>query len=272
MIYDKPSSYAEIPKNVVVTGHFNEPDAYICTRAHGMNDCLITFTLDGEGYFRTPDTAGKCNAGDVTILKQGTPHEYGTAKGKHWHFYWMHFSVRSLEPELLPRESLFIDHIESESTRTRIADAFKRILIYSRERYNWKHELCTNALREILFLLMQKRIDNFDPRTEEVLHILSNHLRDRITIDDIAKSIGISPSRLSHIFKKDTGETIIGRLNQMRIQQAALLMKHSNRSPSEVCHDVGFHNYNHFINQFRKYYQTTPSAFKKEQLAQDSDR
>lgn len=53
MIYDKPSSYAELKKNVVVTGHFNEPDTYICRRAHGMNDYLIAFTLDGEGYFRT---------------------------------------------------------------------------------------------------------------------------------------------------------------------------------------------------------------------------
>jgi AraC family transcriptional regulator of arabinose operon len=265
MSYDQPSAYVLFPKHIVIAGHFNEPDTYICKRPEGMQDWLITYTLDGEGFIRTPQVERTCKSGDVALLKSGTPHEYGTAPGKIWHFFWVHFTERSLESDLLPADPLWIDSMESESTRKRIGDAFNRILLEYRDRNGLWQELCMNALQEILLLLLQRRMRKVDPRTDDVLHILSTRLSEPLSIDAIARTVGLSPSRLSHIFKQDTGVSIIDRLNHMRIRQAALMLKHTNRRPTEVCHDVGFHNYNHFIKQFRKYYQVTPSEYKKMQ-------
>ena len=60
-----------------------------------------------------------------------------------------------------------------------------------------------------------------------------------------------------------TGMSIIEALNDMRIRQAALLLEHTNRNSSEVANDVGYHNYNHFMNQFRKRFGVGPSAYAK---------
>lgn len=264
MSYDQPSSFELVTKDIVIAGHFNEPDTYVCKRPYGMDDWLITFTLDGEGFFRTPQLERTCKSGDITILKNGTPHEYGTVKGEHWHFFWVHFTQRNLESDLLPNDPFFIETIESESTRNRISDAFNRILLEFRERNGLWQELCMNALREILLLILERRTKKMDPRTEEVLHILSDKLRDPVSIEMLAKSVGLSPSRLSHLFKKDMGESIIDRLNRMRIRQAALMLRYTNRNPTDVSHDVGFQNYNHFIKQFRKYYHVTPTEYRKD--------
>lgn len=248
---------------IVIAGHFREGDAYVTRRPEGMEDWLITFTLDGEGYFDVPGGRAVCRAGEITLLRAGTPHEYGTVKGKTWHFVWAHFSSHYIEDELLPSESVSLHAIESGSVRKRVYRAFRRILADSRERNPYWHQLCLDALREILILLAQRRSSRLDPRVEEALHYLSVHMREPITIDAIAKSVRLSPSRLSHMFKEATGHSIIDTLNKMRIRQAALLLEHTNRSASEVAFDVGFHNYNHFINQFRKWYGVSPSEFRR---------
>jgi AraC family transcriptional regulator of arabinose operon len=264
MEFTHTSDSEEAAFGTVIAGHFNELDSYVVKRPSGRRDWLITFTLGGEGYFVTSGKERLCQSGDVTLLRAGTPHQYGTRKGQNWHFVWAHFPVNHAQSNLLPEEEISTQYIENESTRERIHSAFIRILSDSRARREYWYELCSSALREILMLLAQKKNRTTDSRVEETLHLLSQHMREQLRIEDIAKTIGLSPSRLSHLFKSVTGQSIVDTLNQMRIQQAALLLEHTDRSAAEVSNDVGFQNYNHFMNQFRKWYGVNPSTFKKD--------
>ncbi|WP_199615863.1 helix-turn-helix domain-containing protein [Paenibacillus alkalitolerans] len=260
---DLPSQFDGKAYGIVIAGHFQTDDTYITSRPQGMDDWLIAFTLSGQGYFVTPGGKKICSGGDVSLLKPGTPHVYGTEKNQSWNFVWAHFSSRHIEEKLLPVEELSIQTFETGSVRKRAYRAFRRIISDSRERGEYWHELCLEALREILMLLAQRRNQKLDPRIEEALHYLSQNMRQSVRIDALAKSVGLSPSRLSHMFKEYTGLSVIDSLNKMRIRQAALLLEHTGRSAAEAAYDVGFQNYNHFINQFRKWYGVNPSTFKK---------
>ncbi|MFD0698730.1 helix-turn-helix domain-containing protein [Paenibacillus sp. GCM10027628] len=255
----------EFSAHTIIAGHFIETDTYVTKRPQGRNDWLITFTLEGEGYYLTSGQEQICQAGDVSLLRPGTPHQYGTRKGQTWQFVWAHFPASLTETSLLPDKELFILSIESESIRERIFQAFTRILGDSRERGDFWFELCCSSLREILLIMAQKTSRKVDSRIEEVLHLLSVQMRLPIRIDDLARTVGLSPSRLSHLFKASTGYSIVDTLNRMRIQQAVLLLEHTDRSASEVCYDVGFQNYNHFTNQFRKWHGMNPSTFMRKQ-------
>jgi AraC family transcriptional regulator, arabinose operon regulatory protein len=261
--YDEPSHYDGRSVGIIISGHFQVDDTYVTARPDGMEDWLITYTLSGSGYYITPDGKRACSSGDVALLSPGTPHTYGTALGDTWNFVWAHFAPGSIGDMLLPIEPLSIQPLEPGSMQTRVYEAFRRILSDSRERSEFWHDLCLNALREILMLLAQRRHRKLDPRVTEALHLLSVNMRSPVHIEALAKSIGLSPSRLSHLFKEQTGLSVIDTLNRMRIRQAALLLEHTHRSASEVAYDVGFHNYNHFINQFRKWAGTNPSNFKR---------
>jgi AraC family transcriptional regulator of arabinose operon len=261
--YDEPSKYNGSSLSLIISGHFHVDDSYATSRPNGMEDWLITYTLSGSGYFETPDGTHECSIGDVVLLCPGTPHTYGTVKGENWNFIWTHFDARAIGDKLLPIEPLYVHTLEPGSVQTRVYEAFQRILSDSRERSEYWHDLCLNSLREILLLLAHRRNRKLDPRIVETLHYLSVHMRSPVQIETLAKSIGLSPSRLSHLFKDQMGLTIIDTLNQMRIHQACLLLEHTNRSASEIAYEVGFHNYNHFINQFRKWTGTVPSGFMK---------
>ncbi|PFO06588.1 AraC family transcriptional regulator [Bacillus sp. AFS076308] len=261
MELDRPSTYDGLAYSMVIAGHFHERDTYSTLRPDGMSDWLITYTLGGEGYFEADGCEQRARAGDVTLLKPGTPHRYGTPKGKSWHFVWAHFNGGFMDASLLPLDALTIRQIEQQAVRERIYQAFLRILSDSRERGAYWHELCLSALREVLMLIAKQQTSGFDPRIEETLYLLAQRMQETIRVEDLARSIGLSASRLSHLFKENTGESIVEVLNRMRIKQAALLLSHTNRNATEAAHDVGFQNYNHFTRQFRKYVGLTPSEF-----------
>ncbi len=261
--FSNRSPFVEGSPSLIIAGHFQVDETYITNRPNGMEDWLITYTLSGSGYFNTPDGRTECALGEVVLLRPGTPHSYGTSEGDSWNFIWAHFSSRSIGDKLLPIEPLYLHTLEPGSERTRVYDAFLRLLSDSRERSEYWHDLCLNSLREILLLLAHRRNRKLDPRIVETLHYLSVHMRSPVQIETLAKAIGLSASRLSHLFKEQMGLTIIDTLNQMRIHQACLLLEHTNRSASEIAYEVGFYNYNHFINQFRKWTGTVPSGYMK---------
>lgn len=246
----------------VIASHFNESDTYVVNRANGRSDWLITYTIDGEGFFQVQGEKVISRTGDITILKPHTPHQYGTMPGQCWNFVWAHFTQQTIERYLLPEDRLYQTTIENPSSRQRIYRAFERIIGDSLQQNPYGQELCMNALREVLLLLLQRSAYKIDPRVEEVLHILSRRLHEPVHIGTLALSVGLSASRLSHLFKQYTGTSIIDTVNRMRVQQAALLMVHTDRTASEVCDEVGFLNYSHFSNQFRKVYSMSPSQFR----------
>lgn len=263
MKQNTPSNYDGFSYGMVIAGHFHESDTYSTLRPEGMSDWLITYTLGGEGYFETDNCKRRVKAGEVTLLKPGTPHRYGTSKRKSWHFVWAHFTGGFMEVSLLPHEPLTVRQVEQQAVRDRIYNAFCRILSDSRERGAYWHEMCLGGLREILMLLAKQQTSGFDPRIEETLYLLAQRMHETVRVEDLAHSVGLSASRLSHLFKENTGESIVESLNRMRIKQAALLLAHTNRNANEAALKVGFQNYNHFTRQFRKYIGLTPSEFCK---------
>jgi len=110
-------------------------------------------------------------------------------------------------------------------------------------------------------LLAKQQSSRFEPRIEETLYLLAQRMQESVRVEELARSVGLSASRLSHLFKENTGESIVEALNRMRIKQASLLLAQTNRNAAEAAHDVGFTNYNHFTRQFRKYIGVTPSEF-----------
>jgi AraC family transcriptional regulator of arabinose operon len=264
--FDEKTHYEQLQPGVILSGHYLETETYVTRRPEGMRDWLIVYTLDGEGYFRTPAGEKRCGAGDISLLKAGVPHQYGTCPDKNWHFVWAHFP-HLLETSFLPDEEVLISKINSEYIRKRIYRSFKRVLRDSRERTGLWYELCENSIREILLLWAERLNQKKDSRVEQVLHILSQKMKDSIRIDDLAKTVCLSPSRLSHLFKQETGESILETLNRMRLRQAALFLEHTDRTATEAALDVGFQNYNHFAELFRKQYGISPRFYKS--LPQD---
>ena len=100
-------------------------------------------------------------------------------------------------------------------------------------------------------------------RLNEVLNYTFSNFRSEITIEQIAKVALLSRSQFSYFFKLHTGKTYIRFLNDLRIENACILLRSNNHTIETICYEVGFQNVSNFVRQFKKAKATTPSAYRK---------
>ncbi len=100
--------------------------------------------------------------------------------------------------------------------------------------------------------------------TKQVITFLVDNIRKNITLEQIAKSVHLSPFYLSHQFKKEIGMTITEYLTKLRLQEARKLLSNRHWSVREIAHLVGYQNPNYFSRIFKKEYGLSPSEFRRQ--------
>lgn len=273
----KAGDYGELPEaaavqhapGILVSGRFNEPSGYEVYRPGGTRDWLITLTHSGQGAFRAGGRTILCRAGDLLLLQPGTMHHYYTPEGAIWNFSWAHFNPPSrwLDWLRLPRDQGGCCHVPLGQSRTclRMADAFNRLVSDNRTLDRLQQQLALNALEEILLLLAKQLNEgaDTDPRIEETLHYMRQHLRERISVEALAARVSLSPSRLAHLFKEHTGDSITASLMKLRLGHAVRLLQHTALTVAETAAEAGFNSPFYFTKQFTAMYGMSPTHYRR---------
>lgn len=92
-------------------------------------------------------------------------------------------------------------------------------------------------------------------------YIQNNYSRD-ISLDDVSRTVNISPYYFSKIFKEETGEGFVEYLTGIRIEKAKELLNTTEYSMKEICSMVGYADPNYFSRSFKKNVGVTPTEYK----------
>ncbi len=90
------------------------------------------------------------------------------------------------------------------------------------------------------------------------------HFMEDISLEEIAKSVFMSPSHTSRLFKQETGMTIKSYLTMRRIRKAKNMIMEGHKTMS-VFVDCGFSDYSTFYRAFMKIVGMSPDKFKQQQ-------
>jgi AraC family transcriptional regulator len=93
---------------------------------------------------------------------------------------------------------------------------------------------------------------------DRAVEFIHGNFGKKLTVDEIAKEVCLSPSHLSSIFKKEVGKTVMGYLTDIRLQTARkqlLLRKHS---ISEIAFLCGFSSPSHLSQSFKNHFGLSP--------------
>ena len=132
------------------------------------------------------------------------------------------------------------------------------------ERFN-EHltfKLCEDLALSLCNLFSNKEDDNTLSSTIEK-YIKDNYKDPSLGLNKISDEFQISESYFSHMFKEKTGVNFSTYLENIRMTEAARLIKETDISLNELYIAVGYNNSNTFRRAFKKVYGVTPSAMRE---------
>lgn len=110
------------------------------------------------------------------------------------------------------------------------------------------------------------------PKTQVAISFLQANLHRAITAADIAQSVDLSYSRLFYLFKTQVGVSPLQYLKKARLERARQLLETTSLNVKVVAAEVGYNDSTHFMRDFKKAYDATPSQYRVAYVSHKSSR
>ena len=150
-----------------------------------------------------------------------------------------------------------------------------KLLIESSENSYYTKTLMVCYLQEALLLLMQfyetishKALisENTPGRNHllsEILAYMNKRITEPITIEEICHEFYVSRSSLQALFKTHLNTSPKNYLLNIKLQKSKELIRQDQYTISEIAYMLGFSSIHYFSRLFKKYFNTTPSAYSR---------
>jgi AraC-like DNA-binding protein len=140
--------------------------------------------------------------------------------------------------------------------------------------------LCSNGvIRANLMLLLAEVAQHYEPQIRTLMqsqppsggverHVkgamkfIDQHLGDRATLTDAARSVAVSPNYLATLLKRETGKTFVDLVTERRIERAGELLAFGSLRISQIAQAAGFADVDYFSRRFRQVTGLSPSEFR----------
>lgn len=149
------------------------------------------------------------------------------------------------------------------------------VYVEAEKRKHWRHELesvrgfdnliktLENMLTDVLNTDYQQRLQRESYPISCAKEYIAAHLSEQIKLEDIAQNVQLSPSYLSTLFKRETGENISDYMQYLRIEEAKRLLKSTNLYINEISERVGYTDAKHFSKLFKSQVGSRPQDYRK---------
>lgn len=263
-------------------------NVYFAAPLHIHPEYELILIEKGTGLTFVGDTVRKMLPGDFMLIGRNLPHLWLSAdeyyeKGTNL----MSGSVYSqFNTDIFPTEYAKLPEFDSirillnKSQRGLlfvgkeqqiVQDKFRMLPTYDTftkliELYKILYELSTKC--ECVFLTStlyrgSQAVDENDVILKRANEYMNKNYQENVTLEDIAKYVGMNPSALCRYYKKNTGKTLFEYLAELRISYAVKLLMNRSISINRVAYDCGYNNLSHFNRQFKEITSKTPSEYCK---------
>ena len=112
----------------------------------------------------------------------------------------------------------------------------------------------------------EKKVEGYnDTLMNRIMESINKNMGDTdFNVEKLSEDVGISRAQLHRKMKEITGIPASEFLRNIRLKQAARLLKEHKVNVTEIAYTVGFNNQAYFSTVFRKHYGKTPSEYAAE--------
>lgn len=101
----------------------------------------------------------------------------------------------------------------------------------------------------------------------ECAAFMRRNFSNKLSVADVASYVCLSPSHLSHLFKQETGTSVMDYLTAMRIEEAKHLLTVAGCGIAEVAERTGFQDPAHFSRCFKRAEGLSPRDYRKRMIS-----
>ena len=113
-------------------------------------------------------------------------------------------------------------------------------------------------------LVNKYSVKDYSPTVQKVIVMIESNLASDLTLSELATTLNINASYLSTVFKKETGKTVTGYVNEKRIELAQELLKTTNLQIQTIAQYCGIVDVHYFTRLFKKITGVSPKQFREE--------
>ncbi|WP_084186766.1 arabinose operon transcriptional regulator AraC [Andreprevotia chitinilytica] len=248
------------------------PLDFFIDRPDGMDGFIINMTVKGQGKVFDGDDAFYTKPGDLLLFPPGAMHYYGRAPDHgDWYHRWVYFRPRAYWANWLKWHQQVRKvgrmTLPSRALINEFDELFRQIDETHKAGRPTSEELAINLLERLLIRCYEETPENFpkslDARIQETCQYLSRNLAKDLSLEDIARHVCLSPSRLAHLFREHMGVNILRWREDQRVILAKHLLQSTHSPVSGIADAVGYDDQLYFSRVFRKRVGVSPSEYRR---------
>lgn len=234
---------------------------------------LIHYVIKGRGVLLLNNKLYEVNAGQAFIIFPNEVSFYQADDDDPWDYTWIGFNGLKAD--------LFFEELNITSTSNPVITFDTEPLCFRELREI--NEICIYdevKLLGLLYLmfydLLKQHKDNSINKHEnnniqlsyadKAIDFINKNYYKKISIDDIARYIGLNKSYLGNIFKSTFNISIKTYILDLQIKKACQLLKDTNITIGEVSKAVGYDDTFQFSKIFKKYTNYSPKEYRKNSI------
>lgn len=101
-----------------------------------------------------------------------------------------------------------------------------------------------------------------DRRVRQVLALLATPPAI-VRVRDLAAAVGVGPSRLRHLFKREIRMSIRAFIRERRLAEAVRLLVSTSKPVSAISFEAGFPDISNFNHLFKKRFGLSPTGYRR---------
>lgn len=249
---------------------------------HSHDHGEIAFVLSGTGKYRIEDEIYTVQEGDLLIFNPGVRHQAlfcpeNETPTTEFFVGYSDLQLQGLSANCLPvPEGEYMLHTTGE-LRQRLFKICSSMEAEKAVCRQGKYFMLKAYMIQMLLLVIREQCEPMEkPQgysfesvnrkyvVEQMLNYFEDHYNEKISLDQIAENMYLSPFYISKIFKSETGDTPIRHLINIRLEKAKELLENGYKgSIQEVAATVGYDDAYHFSKLFKKHFGISPSQVRK---------
>lgn len=262
------------PVPAFYASEFERDRSYTNWRPEGSGDWLVIYTLGGSGRVGNGKTYYDTQPNDLIVFERDEPQAYLTSSSAgSWRFAWSHCTYKPIGSVISawerPVPSVRLLAVGGAYEQEAIVECLRELVRLTRSTLPLRVELGFNQIDRLLLLASQTRQAQagtpLDPRVERAMHLLSQDYSEPFLLRNIAAKVGLSPSRLAHLFQEQTGQTLRVFAEERRMAHARQLLRLTALTVSEIAAECGFDSPFYFTNRFRLTAGRSPREFRRQE-------